>query len=539
MRYSRAVRSVEVLLLCASLLLPAMLMRKKSMTSDELAHIPAGYSYLVTRMIRLNRMHPPLVKELSALPLLALGVRVPVDRKLLEDPDPTFSNQWTFGRQFFRGQDVERLLFWARLPAVLLSAGLAAVVMIWAAELWGGWGGVLALFLYVFDPTITAHAQLVTTDVGLAFFATLFLFVLRRYLRSPSGWGLIVSGITLGLALGAKFSAVTLVPTAALLVLAARLGGERSSGGAQPTVDNPARIRRLLSASLDLAVLATTAYLVLWALYFFPTDPLFYLEGMRSVNADHDPRHLFLVMGDLILGRCPYYLLVAWLVKTPIPSLILLGASLVLFLRGRGAAWLDEAFLVVPAFGFFVANSLFAAPVGVRYLIPCFPLFFVFAGRLAPMLGTASHAIRTVLAALLVWYVAEFVAIWPDHLSYFNEIAGGSAGGLWWLDDSNVDWGQGLIELREHLEAHPVGDYRLCYAGSFDFEAYGIHAQEIDMDSLTSPPPPGTLILSANCVARLQAWLTHFHGDGPANWLAHVRPIAVIGHAYYVYAIGS
>jgi len=93
------------------------------------------------------------------------------------------------------------VLFWSRIAPVVISLGLAVVVLAWASELWGPAGGLLALFLYVFDPTITAHAELVTTDVGCAFFSTLFLFCLRRYAQASSLGRLAICGITLGLAL--------------------------------------------------------------------------------------------------------------------------------------------------------------------------------------------------------------------------------------------------------------------------------------------------------------------------------------------------
>ena len=45
---------------------------KLSATSDEVTHLPSGYSYWVTRDFRMNPEHPPLMKLLAALPLLAL-----------------------------------------------------------------------------------------------------------------------------------------------------------------------------------------------------------------------------------------------------------------------------------------------------------------------------------------------------------------------------------------------------------------------------------------------------------------------------------
>ena len=200
-------------LLAVVIIVPAVVMTEKSATFDEVTHLPAGYSYLIERSIRYNPQHPPLIKEICALPLLLMNLRYP------ERPS---ENEWTFGREFLFRQDAQRILFWGRIPALLLSLGMASLVAVWATHLWGLAGGLLALFLYAFDPTITAHSQLVTTDVGVASFSVLYLWSLRSYLRNPTWKTLLLSGLALGLALGAKFSAVVLVPiSVALLVVAA------------------------------------------------------------------------------------------------------------------------------------------------------------------------------------------------------------------------------------------------------------------------------------------------------------------------------
>jgi hypothetical protein len=276
---------------------------------------------------------------------------------------------------------------------------------------------------------------------------------------------------------------------------------------------------------------------VVWALYFFPGDPLFYLRGMEAVNRDHDPNYLPYLMGEMRPGGWRSYLFIAWLLKTPIPTLLLLGASAVLFFRGRRAGWLDEAFLLVPALAFFAGYSLTADNLGVRYLIPCFPFFFIFASRLATSLKNAGRLARAALATGLVWIVLEFAVIWPDHLSYFNEITGIPPRGVEWLDDSNLDWGQGLIQLRDHLRENPPGEFRFCYFGSGDPAYYGIRGKTITVGALAAPPEPGTYILSAHCVARARATLARFYGEGEGNWLAHRVPRTVVGHAFFVYDI--
>ena len=45
-----------------------------SPTSDETSHLVAGYSYLIAHDYRLNPEHPPLLKELAALPLLTMRI---------------------------------------------------------------------------------------------------------------------------------------------------------------------------------------------------------------------------------------------------------------------------------------------------------------------------------------------------------------------------------------------------------------------------------------------------------------------------------
>lgn len=279
------------------------------------------------------------------------------------------------------------------------------------------------------------------------------------------------------------------------------------------------------------------AAVVVWALYFFPADPFVYLKGLASVNRDHDPSYLPYFLGEMKPGRWYSYFLIAYLVKTPLPALLMELAALVLFFRGRRSSMLDEAFLVVPALAFFVGYTLTADNLGVRYLIPCYPFLMIFTGRLAPAVESARLWVKGILAVLVVWSAAEFALIWPDHLSYFNQITGIPARGSRWLDDSNLDWGQGLIELREYLRENPVPDFRFCYFGSGDPAYYGIRGKEITVGGLLSLPTPGTYILSAQCVARARSELERSYGEGSGNWLAKATPRTVVGHVFEIYEV--
>jgi hypothetical protein len=101
-------------LLLAALVMPLILLRGKSITLDEVSHVAAGYSYLRTHEIVLNPMHPPLIKELCALPLLFLDLKMPVDAETLRRRGGDMFYQWRFGADFLRTQGAERVLLYSR-----------------------------------------------------------------------------------------------------------------------------------------------------------------------------------------------------------------------------------------------------------------------------------------------------------------------------------------------------------------------------------------------------------------------------------------
>ena len=107
----------------------------------------------------------------------------------------------------------DRVVYAARVPIMLLSLLLGAVVFRWASDLAGPWAGLMALGLYTFDPNIVAHSSVAATDLGAAAFITFASYAFWRALRRPTRaqrdvW----AGVTLGLAQAAKISALMLVP---------------------------------------------------------------------------------------------------------------------------------------------------------------------------------------------------------------------------------------------------------------------------------------------------------------------------------------
>ncbi len=528
-------RSLVALLLALFALQVIFISRQTSPASDEIAILPAGYAFLRTGLWHLLPEHPPLIPALSALPLLVLNPRLD-----LTDPSWTRkpTNVWTFGSNFLFSNDADRLLFWGRLPTLLLALLLGYFVFRWADELYGGNAGLMALLLYAFCPTLIAHSGFTQHDVGLACFFTLSLYWLWRFIAEGTWSNLIWTGLLLGCALASKTLAIVLPPAfVALMVLAVwqypRREGPHTAGLAvAPSVSFPLaaeairdRVRLSVAA---LAVIFLIAFGVLYTVFLFPNDPLFYVRPILYAPHQHNPTYLYYLAGQFRLEGWWYYFLIAYAIKTPIPMLLLIPLAFWHW-RRQGRGWFNEVFLLLPALAFITLISAMAHPLGIRYLLSSYPLLFIFVSRTAPLFSQRPAGVVAGMV-LAVWYLSTPIRIYPDYLAYFNEFVGGPKHGIEYLDDSNIDWQQNLKRLKRYLDAHRFDRVKLLYFGSARPAYYGINAQPMQLGDLARTPEPGVYIISANAVVRARA----YYG---IDWLKRHKPLDVIGYSFYVFRI--
>jgi hypothetical protein len=552
--------------------------RIHSVAADEPPHIAAGLSYFVTHEIfRADPQHPPLLKELSGLSMMAAGIRWPhtAEADYLvngDDPVKVFHIDWEVGNQLIRLNGPDRILFWSRLPMFLIAGLLAVLLYLWARELVGGLAALAAVFLLVTDPTILAHSQFVTTDIGVAAFTILALFALWRYVQSPGWKRLILCGLCLGIALAAKYSAVLLLPVFAILLAVAvvkRPGSETKAGkeaffagrkgqcscgsgkqyrnchGSVRTTEAGTRFgSNIARAAGAFGVVFLVAFIVVHITFFLPGDLLIYMKCARMVNADHQPDYLAYMAGEL-RARFSSYFAVAYLLKEPIATMLLSALGIVVLVANKSIPRLNKLFILLPPAIFFGTTTALADNVGVRYLIPVLPFLHLAGGLGVAALLRAPARFKWApwaAAVLCGWALVAAAGSYPDHLSYFNEaacldhpdrlgIGGGSRCGPEWLDDSNVDWGQGFKQLKTWLDGHAAGrQVKLSFTTPFPPEAYGIDYRRVEPSDLTREPEPGLYAISAHLVARIPA-------SGGSDWLRRVRPAAIIGHAIYIYNI--
>ena len=333
----------------------------------------------------------------------------------------------------------------------------------------------------------------------------------------------------MGLMLCTKFSAVFMLPVAAVLMLAARDRPPRTGGSPAP-----ASYRAL---ALAFAVMGAIATLVIQAVYLSPGGLFLYSTGLHRVNADHNPDYLVFLGGQLEHHFASYFA-AAWLLKEPLAAILLAAVGLCA-LRGNASSRRVKLFLLLPPAVVFAAHTVFADNLGMRYIIPVLPFACLVGGAGAAWLIRQGTWGRAVTAALGLWMLAANAGIHPDQLSYFNETAclttnpraigldGGTRCGPLWFDDSNVDWGQSLIQVKDWVDRNAKGErVHLACFGSFPPSAYGLDAAPVGPDRLAQDPEAGIYIVSAHFVARAQA--------------ASLRsPTEIIGHSMYVYRVSG
>jgi len=510
------------LILGAFFLLSLSLAWQEAATFDERAHVPAAYSYVRYGDMRLNPEHPPLLKDLAGLPLLFPDLSFPVDSDEWRDG---VNEQWTLGTKFIfgSGNDADLIMFWSRVPVILVALILGLFVYRWTKELAGTVAGLFALLLYAADPNIIAHGHYVTTDLGIAaaIFISFYFFV--RFLRKPTIRNTFLFGIFLGIAQSTKFSAVLLFPYFGLIISLYAITRAKAD-----TVKDSRVLflgKRLFGYLLRYAGAIIVCFAVVWTLYvpntinepgtkiaenaavIFGADnaasvfaretvtaltgselskPLAqYLLGVFMVFARVAGGNTYYFLGEVGNVASPWYFPIVFLLKETLPFLFLLVFGSAYTVSRIIRAFSDrtvrtpwnvfarsfQGHIAQYAMFGFVALYVFVSVtgnlnIGFRHLFPILPFLHVLVAKtvfdFARRGGFQSeHAARAAVAGFSFWIFSIPVLAYPSYLSYFNEAAGGPKEGYRYVTDSNYDWGQDLKRLRDF-----VRDFNDCKTGT-------------------------------------------------------------------------
>lgn len=552
---------------------------------DEIPHIGAGYDYIIEQSYKFNPEHPPLAKDLAGLGVLTLpNLRQPPLTGYQSNWPTDVHGQWNFGRTliFSSGNDAISLVRRAKLPEFILFFLTGWIIFVWARKRYGDRTGLLAVFLFAFAPTVIAHSRFVTTDMAALFGVMLGTYFLVRYLQSQTTGNFWLATVAIGIAMLTKFSTFLLLPYFVMLaliwgyayhsilrtvwkaVLASVLGFIIIVGpvyqihlinfsGAQQKSDtstiftdfnHPNFVKPLVWAS-DKPLLRPFAW---------------YGTGLLMIFQRNGGGNTTFFLGENYKTGQKAYFPFVYFVKEPLPfwGLVLIALiSLIWFIRpkeSRFRLWVHEHFeelamlLWLAIYWYFSITA--NVNIGVRHLMPTYGFTYIllagqiilFGQYILNKYGKRAHRGYNILVyALILWFLAESVSVFPYYLTYFNETVGGPSGGYRYVADSNLDWGQDAKRLADWTKANNIQKLYFDYFGWADPAYYlGSAYRWINSDSYTSAqkfladnPAGGYIAVSATYYDQSTA----VNGGHQYDWLKAYRPVAVIGNSIFVWHI--
>jgi len=589
---NRLTNIIAACLLIFMFFLAVFSMKDDSATMDEVAHLPAGYSYLTQKDMRLNPEHPPLIKDLSALPLLFIkGLQTtlhpPASGPLnfpseIKDWKEDINGQWGFGYHFLygAGNPADTMIFWGRIPMILILILLGFYIFKWARELFGNKGALLSLFLFSFSPTFLAHGRLVTTDVGAAAGVFIATYYFIKALKVPSKKNIIFAGLSFGLAELCKFSVILLIPFFAFLSLAWWF----------------AKMASLKQTLKILILVFIIGYILIWPVYQYHVwnypperqvrDTEFLLSSFKireiselvswmaqkPILRPYAQYALGLLMatqratggnttyflGEVSAAGWKNYFPVVYSIKeTFVFHILTLIALLYAAFLIKKPFWKNTfqrlkdwtrnhfpEFALLSFIGIYWATSLASdLNIGVRHLLPVFPFtMLLVGGTIAKLLKAPFLKIKyLILGFLILWQAFSVLSVYPHFLAYFNELVGGADKGYIYTVDSNLDWGQDLKRLKKWADDNKIEKIYVDYFGGGD-AGYYLKEKYLPWQGNWSPndfPKENYLAVSVTFLQGgrglpvpgfNQPW-------GHYLWLDKYTPVAKIGNSIFVYYI--
>lgn len=518
--------------------------------ASEPLYLLSGYLYLKEGH-SFNTGHPLLSGIIGSIPLLFMDIDYP--------PIAEMGHPWYFGRSewlFYGQNNPDTIMFWSRLPLIILGIIFGIYIYLWAKEMYGTKSGLFALFLYCFSPAILGFTPFVMTDVPVAGFAMIALYYLWKSLKSGCKKYLILSGIFYGLSLASKETAVVLSPLFIIIPFIYNKNLKKNI------------VNMLIFGGVAISLFALIHVNEIHPIYnsddpFYPSDsddPHYsadsrsperldsliskftsnqHLAGAIKYSLTHIPvpgphsMQSYLCwavqvkqVAKFVAGKYPssqVYYLFAILFKTPIALFVFLAMGGYMFIKGRKK---DDCVIVLSMlYPLIVFIFFLKVQTDLRYIV--FPLMicFVFASRI--------YKPKLAIHLLMLWYAISALVIAPYFVSYFNEFIGPGNG---YKILSDADTGQDLERLGIYLSKNNLAPLRLDYNGPAD-----PHYYNIDYIPLNCTPTEGYIAIS---IQPLQGMFWYSgekaHIDLECySWLRQLEPIEKIGYTIFIYTVTS
>jgi hypothetical protein len=470
-------------------------------TVDEGVDVSSGVTSLVRHDLRMSPEHAALPKALAALPSLLAHPVVPDTKAYRSGAWFDYSSDFVAANE--RAGRLRPLLFWNR--TVLLAEGLACAALLYAlASRWfGPDGGLIVAACWLTTPYVVGLSHLAMVDIPFTLATLAVCLALARWRERPDTARAVVLGLTLGLALASRHTALVLLAVAVVVVIRELRTDTRQAARAVGTIVVLAIgavwvVYRLIAPSTSRSVAAASlspngAIAKLVNLVPLPWE---WRAGFTYLDLTSGDRSSSLFGQSWMGGRWWYFPASAAL-KVALPLVVAIVVGWVLASRGQRAGSADAGtssgpatgatdrvglalVVVLPAVALWLFLLSQPLNLGLRLALPTVALAYVGLGALAAPLARVFAAPR---AASPDEAPADTPAVRTRASSMSTRVLVGAAGLLlvgsqlasmaaagphslaftpvpWtpayrWVSDSNVDAGQGLYELRAWARHHP------------------------------------------------------------------------------------
>lgn len=522
-------------------------------TWDEPEHLAAGLQLVDRGVYIYDIQHPPLARIAMALGPYLAGARA------FDEPGPSGEQS---GRDLlYKTGHYDLYLNLARLGMLPFLAILLWSTWAWTRHVYGDAAALLATLLLIATPPLLGHAGFAALDVPGAAMCTLACYCLLRWFESQSWRAALLTGITSGLAIATKLSALPFIAVVGAAWLPCWWFSRRPHIADQPAAIRLPRWSAQVAAILLLALLcavfsygfdirytvtAQFPFNTAWSYLFgasgwahdvshavarvvpLPAGLERLVWSIEALVKHNDEGHLSYLLGEFNKNGFRYFYVVALAVKTPLPLLLLGLTGLVALAaryRSHGWAWAAPsiAFVVLLAFCSFYSHI----NIGLRHVFILYPLLCMAAAVWTLQLWQryAYRWLRGALVLLIGWQLSLLWSAYPDYLPYFNFTAGEHPEHI--LIDSDLDWSQDVERLRTRLEQLQVKKFGFVYRGTID-----VIGERLPGVWMVQPFQPATGWIAASLYARETV------SQGEAfKWLKQYTPRERIGKSIDLYYI--
>ncbi len=387
----------------------------------------------------------------------------------------------------------DQIIMLGRWVTILFWLLTAWVVYRWSKKLYGKAAGTLALFLYLFEPNILGHSNLVTTDLFAAFAMITSSYFFWRFLRK----GGFVNGLQCAFVTGvgqlAKYTSLSL--TVLFLIIAMANG--------IPFIYEKIRTRCWLSLGKGalkffgfLFLFIVVNILVLNAGFGFHDTmkpvkehhflslsfskwqtetslanmpipvPAAYLQGLDLVKYCDETGLTYgnvYLLGQLHLKKetlegFPGYYFYCLLFKVPLVNIFLLMVAMIfIVIRFRMQDFIrNELLLLLPAVFFLIYYNCFVhMQIGLRNILFLLPFMCILVSGVLRNWNGQGRRAKIAVFLLSGYYLISSLSYFPHFVSYVNELILDRKMSYKYFADSNLDMGGKEWYLNKYMKEHP------------------------------------------------------------------------------------